>query len=275
MTNDIEERLGRGLRDLADVPAPTSLAEGALTRARRARRVRAVTTGLAAVVATGAIAAPFLLRPGGGPEAVQFGAPPPIPQSATPTPAPATTGAAASDDCREAPGSTGGGIKQVEPGDWPEYVRIAMGRLPTGKNWVMQSGYGPCRPAEPDVPNAYSVINLGPRREDGGHVTLNLADESHHQLPQDCASVSAKIAARQGADGLRYGEVAACTEGTASTPLFYAIHTSYDELHGVAVWPDGRAAWMESIPNLGEPLPLDLKGLRAVLTDRELVDQLD
>ncbi|PZG16987.1 hypothetical protein C1I95_16425 [Micromonospora craterilacus] len=275
MTNDIENRLGRGLRELADVPVPAGLAEGALARARRARRAYAVTTGLAAVAATGAIAAPFLLSPGGGAESAQFGAPPPDPVTApplSPTTAPGPVGSAAPDDCVEATRVTGD-TKQVAPGNWPEYVRIVMDRLPEGKNWVMQSGYGPCRPSTQDMSNAYSVINLGPNREDGGHLTLYLDDGTHQPMLRDCAEVEA-AAARKGADGNRRGEVALCTKGTASTPLFYAINDSYGQLVAGAVWADGRAVWMESIPNPGEPLPVDVDGLRVVVTDRELVDQL-
>ncbi|GIJ09065.1 hypothetical protein ACFFMR_12100 [Micromonospora andamanensis] len=275
MTHDIENKLGRGLRELADVPVPSGLADGALTRARWVRRAHAVTGGLAAVAATGAIATPFLLWSSGGSEPAQFGAPPPPPVTASalaPTATPGAVGSADQDGCVEATAITGG-VKQVAPGNWPKYVRIAMDRLPEGKNWVMQSGYGPCQPSERDTPNAYSVINLGPSREDGGHLTLYLADRRHHQLPRNCAEVEAE-AAQQGADGEPRGEVVECTEGTASRPLFYAIDTSYGELHAAAVWADGRAVWMESIPNEGAPLPLDLDGLRTVVTDRELVDQL-
>ncbi|MEV2238911.1 hypothetical protein [Micromonospora sp. NPDC049891] len=278
MTNDIEDRLGLGLRELAEapeVPVPTGLAEGALARARWARRAHVVTGGLAAVAVTGVIATPFLLWSGGGSEPAQFGAPPPPPVTApslAPTAAPGAVGSADPDDCLEATRITGE-TKQVAPGNWPEYVRIAMDRLPEGKNWVMQSGYGPCQPSARDTSNAYSVINLGPSREDGGHLTLYLADRTHHQLPADCAAVEA-AAEQEGADGTRRGEVVECTEGTASRPLFYAIDTSYGELHAAAVWADGRAVWMESIPNVGAPLPLDLAGLRTVVTDRELVDQL-
>lgn len=243
MTESTEERLSRALHQLADVPGPPPLADAALGQARRRRRLQAAGTGAAALVALAVIATPFALR--GGPEPAPFaaGAGP----TAEPTKPAAPANAAGDDgDCVPAPSVEG--RKEVREADWPPFVAAAVEALPVPDDTVVQYAYDFCHATTGGPLQAYAVVNLGPNREQG-HLTVNLhnAEPPGSDLPATCAEAETARSRQVAQDGLATGEILSCVDGTATTP--FVLVTRYGALTATVVAPDGRTAWIESIPD--------------------------
>jgi hypothetical protein len=257
MSTSTEDRLTRALHELADVPGPPSMAGAALAGARRDRRRRAVVGTAAGLAAVAAIAAPLALRPGSEPAPFEVAGPGPATQVA--------------DDCVGLPVDVSAG-KEVPAADWPRFVRTAVDALPARADYVMQSGYDFCHPSGAAVSDAYAVINLGHRREQG-HLTLNLsrAVPSAQALPSTCAQAPAELATtRPPTPDTAAGEVLFCADATAAEPFVLGF-AYYGQITVAAIWPDGRTIWIESIPEGGRPPAVDGAQLRSVVTDGDLV----
>ncbi|MGK5741257.1 hypothetical protein [Micromonospora sp. URMC 103] len=249
MNSHIEENLGRGLRELADAPAPVGLADRALHRARRARLAAAVGSGSAAVVAALAVAAPFVFS---GDERDQ--APP---AAALPSPG---------GDCAPlpslSPDRTGGAQKT-----WPDFVRVAVERLPAGGDYALESAYGPCHPADVKAPNAYAVVTIGPDGADG-RLTIRLDDgtwgENAIVSPTTCSQANQMEVS---GEGRAAGKLVFCEEATAQSPIVYGIEAPTRELTVLASLDDGRTAWVSSHPaTVGGPSEVSPDDLRDVVT---------
>jgi hypothetical protein len=260
-----ETALKRALHELAEAPGPDSLANAALAGAERARRKQVALGGLAAVAAAAMIAAPFLLRPSAQPSLQPAAPRVELPANAT-------------DECVQAP-SVSPTVKRVAPENWPDFVQIVMAKLPPRADYEMQSGYALCKPevgGEKQLGNtpfplkaAYAVINLGPMREHG-HLTVNLAQFSLDDVPQNCAAVQAELNVPNEVNPTGpKPELLFCDEATATTPLVFASR-SYSTTYVNAVFGDFRV-WIESIPFAGDGQPeIGPEALRAVVTDPAL-----
>lgn len=181
--------------------------------------------------------------------------------------------------------------------NWPEFVRIVIGKLPPRTDYVMQSGYGVCQPGNPPqptksegpnanalaavgapeqgefpVPNASAVINLGLNREHG-HLTVTLYRHAYSRLASaSCATV--RTAVETSTPSALSATVLSCADATADAPLVFGIRTT-DEIIVTAVYADGRAVTMESIAPTGSKTPeIGRESLVPVVTDRALVDLL-
>jgi hypothetical protein len=188
MTTKVESVLREGLKELAVVPQPVSLADRALNRAASIRR-RRVTLGVIGVVALAALVAIPLLISGTGTTPVG--------------------------------GGGGGGCKTVtdesDPphgvpvAEWPDFVTLTVRAMPPRTDYTLQSGYGVCPRADAtgEAELAYAVINLGPSRENG-HVTISL----RHETLAACADVPKDVS------------VSFCDEPTATSPLVFGMDPS-------------------------------------------------
>jgi hypothetical protein len=273
-----EPTLSRVLHDLADVPEPEHMADRALSGARGLRRRRVALTGLAALAAAGALAVPFLLRPDGvpGPESAPVGAPAP----------PDSLPLSAVGPCRFLP-EKGAEQKRVEPADWPDFVRVAIDKLPQRTDYVMQSGYAVCDdPGDsPFVANAYAVINLGRVRE-SGHLTLNLQTPRQPDTITTCQALRDMVAAwppprtdelptPPDSPAPPAPEILFCTDGTAAAPMVYGLRSSNGSVIVSARYADHRLVYIESLPAPPAEQPaIGTEDLRRVVAERALAELL-
>lgn len=273
--------LTRALHDLAEVPGPANLADGALARAHRLGRRPRMVSAVAAVGVAGVLAVPFAIwhngQTGGADLPVGVASATPPDPGTRPSGSPLSSMYPADPgpgDCVELENKD----QQVAPADWPEFVRIAIAKLPPRTDYVMQSGYSVCTPADSPAPVAYAVINLGAGREHG-HLTLNLdARADLRGGPTTCAGVRDLLASRvlplnpMPIPQVLERELLFCTDGTASAPMVFGI--SYRLTVVVtARYADHRMVWMESIAagDRGPQPEIGAEALRAVVTDPVLV----
>lgn len=272
MTSLSEPNLSEALHDLVDVPGPANLADQALVGARRVRRRRMALSGAAALAVVGLVAVPFAIRPGSQPAPGQSaaGAAAMAGSSSSNSASPFV----ATQRCVAAP-QVSPTVKTVAEADWPQFVRIAIKKLPPRTDYTMQSGYGVCTPEDTTAANAYAVINLGGPMREHGHLTLNLVARADRDAPLTCDALRKHVDTKlPRTPDTPKADVLFCEEGTASTPFVFGIRY-YNTLTVTAVYADHRSVWMESHPAYpGRSFEIDADALRAVVTDRALVDLL-
>lgn len=252
MSTPNDERLRSALDELAAGPLPADLADRALARAERNRRLRyAAVTGAAALVVAGSVPLAVSLggtHPGGGS---------PLAAPADSTSASPRSRAIQPVSCVQSP-PLSATVKEVAPADWPDFVRTVVAALPTRSDYVMQSGWSWCDYG--GSPNAYAVINLGRAREHG-HLTVNLYIHGTG-VPADCAALANRRIPASVDEHVLF-----CTDRTATTPMVSGL--SIDGQATVsASYADGRLISMESIPNPGQPLAVTAEQLRDAVTDK-------
>ncbi|GIG03681.1 hypothetical protein Cco03nite_03810 [Catellatospora coxensis] len=218
------------MQRLSEVAGPADLADAALQGAKGMRRRRGALTALAAVAAVAALTVPFTMR--GTPPAAAPGIGIDLPVGAAASPPVAG-------ECETAP-MVNPTTKEVAAGDWPQYVRTVLDLLPDRDDYVVQNAYDLCNPGQPDISNAYTVINLGHQRE-YGHLTVNLfVHETSPWVPGSCADLNVIAAA-----GLQPRDVVFCEDGGGASPLLYGLSYAGTSLTVGAVYADHRAVVME------------------------------
>jgi len=242
----METRLREDLLELADVPAPPSLADRALADARTLRRRRAVGAGVGTLALIGIVALPFVANVSVAGWHLPFGA-------AETTTSPCGTATDESEQQRGVPAA-----------EYPQFVRLTVAKLPPRDDYVLQSAVGICPPpagvAGPkgNGPYGYAVINLGPRREQG-HLTVDIY---HENEPVTCATVSAPPE-----------QVEFCRDATATAPLVLAVRDDGSRDDGLIVTAIHSGRRTVSIGAFGTPF--DAEALVPVVTDPALRDLLE
>jgi hypothetical protein len=128
----------------------------------------------------------------------------------------------------------------------------------------MQSGMSWCAFKDSRA-NAYSVINLGHKREQG-HLTVNMFIKATG-IPADCAGFK-KL--RLG-DNYGLHKVLFCTDKTATAPLVFGLQI-FDTVTVGAAYADGRAIVMESVPTGKVPSAITAEDLRTTVQNSKLHD---
>jgi len=251
MNSRHEPDLKAAMQRLSEVAGPPDLAEAALRGAKGMRRRRAVLTSLAALTAVAVLSIPFVLR--GGPSAVPPG--PVAPGFAAPAPVLAA--------CQTAP-MVNPSTKEVAEENWPQYVKTVLGLLPARDDYVVQNAYGLCNPGVAGVSNAYTVINLGHRREHG-HLTVDLyVYATSERLPNSCTDLYASAPkANQ--------NVLSCEDGTDTRPFLYVTAYSTTNVTIGAVYADHRAVVIERNGDGTAEVPIRIEELKAVVSNQDLL----
>jgi hypothetical protein len=158
-------------------------------------------------------------------------------------------------------GDLGAGVKKVIPQNWPGYVKAAIDRLPARSDYVMQSGtMGVCSG------QAYSVINLGEKRE-AGHITVRLTAQAGDGTPVDCGKVRAAETNAEAPPPPHKFTILFCEEGGAFK-LVYGIDDGYNNYRVYAIYADGRMVSMESLGTGSDTAPtITAEQPRVVVTD--------
>lgn len=251
MNEPPEPDLKTAMGQLSDVPGPADLADAALRGARHLRRRRGILTALAAFAATAGMSLPF---------AIQEQPPAVSPGSGSPSaaaPAPSGPG-----DCQAAP-MVNPTTKEVAEEHWPEYVRTVLSLLPDRRDYVVQNTHDLCNWGNPEISNAYTVINIGHSREHG-HLTVNLyAYETARWVPDSCADLNTGAAEA----GLT---VLFCQQGTGDRPMLYGTAYAGTTVTVGAVYADHRAVVMER-NDAAAAAVISVDDLKAVVSDRDLL----
>lgn len=258
MNSPQEPELKAALQRLSDVAGPADLADAALRGARSVRRVRGVLTALAAVAVVGGLSLPFALKEESPAVSAGYAAP-----STTATAPSASAAAPASPGgCQAAP-MVDPTTKEVAQEHWPEYVKTVLSLLPDRSDYVVQNTHDLCNWGEPGTSNAYTVINLGHRREHG-HLTVNLyVYDDNRWVPDSCAELDT-AAAEAGTS------VLFCEAGAGDRPLLYGTAYADTTVSVGAVYADHRAVVMER-NDLAAVAVISVDDLKAVVADRELL----
>jgi hypothetical protein len=274
MNTGNEPTLTRVLHELTDVPEPESLADQALSGARRRQRRHFAAAGVcaAAFAVAGALVVPSLLLPDAGPGVRDPGVGAPAPEVAPPKARPRSELSL----CKLLPGEP-----KVEPANWPEFVRITVSRLPQRDDYVLNHGYDVCNPKNTtyysdDVAAALAVIDLGDHREHG-QLMVQLSTPGSPDPATTCEAVRDRIAnGRPPGLDPEMRKFLFCTEGTAATPMVYGVRSNTYPTVGIfARYADGRVVAISWVPpSRDRESEIGPDALRPVVTDRALVELL-
>jgi hypothetical protein len=253
---------------LAGRPSTIGFADNALHRANRVRRRRvALSAGALALAAL--VAVPLATRAGDRPAYAAT----PLFGLAAGSDAAVDPNAAPDPGCVSLPVEPTGGdtshfVKEVQPADWPDFVRIAVAALPARGDYVMQSGYSWCHgPA--GVSNAYAVVNLGHGREHG-HLTLDVFGHYDPEVVGARCDEMSELANRGHQPGAPQWHLDFCDDATGTAPMAFGASLDGERVAG-AVYPDGRAVIMADLADGPGDFALTAAEMRPAVTSPELI----